>query len=163
MRGLGSRRLQSCWGTFQIFLAITPGETRAEGSLGDAVWSAEGLARMMTLVVELFAEFGQTPPPPPPPPLLPRQRDSDTPRRAFRPLGRLVDEDGGLTREINHRGRAAWECVRRYRPELVDRSGAPRRLKVRLFRAEAMEASLYGCVTRSPRKDHYGLSTTIHR
>ena len=139
----------------------------------------------MTVVVELFAEFGLTvsekktetlvmklpikrakegelQPPPPPPPLAVEaagQRYSQT--SGFRYLGRLINEDGERTREIDHRGRAAWGCARRYGPELFDRPGAPERLKVRLLQAEAMKASLYGCVAWSPRKDPYDLLTTI--
>lgn len=147
--------------------------------------SAERLARMMTVVVGVFAEFGLTvsekkmetlvmklpikrakegePQPPPPPPLAVEaagQRYSQT--TEFRYLGGLINEDGELKRQINHRGRAAWGCVRRYGPELFDRPGAPQRLKVRLLQAEAMEALLYGCVAWSPRQDHYALLTTIH-
>lgn len=147
--------------------------------------SAEGLARMMTVVVEVFAEFGLTvsekktetlvmklpikrakegePQPPPPPPLAVEaagQRYSQT--TEFRNLGGFINEDDELKRQINHRGRAAWGCVRRYGPELFDRPGAPQRLKVRLLQAEAMEAWLYGCVAWSPRQDHYDLLTTIH-
>ena len=52
--------------------------------------------------------------------------------------------------------------MRRYGPELFDRPGAPQRLKVRLLRAEAMEALLHGCVAWSPRIDRCDLLTTIH-
>ena len=68
--------------------------------------------------------------------MLSRQRVSGTQTAEVRYLG----EDGELTREINHTGRAARGCVRRYGPELFDRPGAPERLKVRLLQAEAMEA-----------------------
>eukprot|EP00752_Nemacystus_decipiens_P005560 g5031.t1 len=76
--------------------------------------------------------------------------------------GRLVNERGDLTREINHRSKAAWACFKRYKTELFDRPGAPFGLKARLLKAEAMEALLYGCVTRSPRRDHYRLLRTTH-
>eukprot|EP00752_Nemacystus_decipiens_P009020 g8051.t1 len=87
--------------------------------------SAEGLARMMTIIVEGFREFGLTvserktltlvmrvkekqPPPLPPPPLIIEaagQRYAQT--TEFRYLGGLVNEKGDLTREINHRSKAA--------------------------------------------------------
>ena len=60
-------------------------------------------------------------------------------------------------REINHRSRAAWACIRRISQELFDRARAPWRLKVRLLRAEAIEALLYGCMTWAPRRGHYRL------
>ena len=93
--------------------------------------SAEGLARLMTVVVEVFVEFGLTvseektetlemklpikrakegepQPSPPPPPLVveaAEHRYSQT--TEFRCLGGRINEEGELTREINHRGRAA--------------------------------------------------------
>eukprot|EP00903_Cladosiphon_okamuranus_P015101 g13968.t1 len=147
--------------------------------------TAEGLARMMTIVVEVFREFGltvserktetmvmrvketpssmPTPSPPRPSPLVIEaagQRYIQT--AEFRYLGSLINEEGDLTREINHRSKAAWACIRRYATELFDRPGAPFRLKVRLLQAEAVEALLYGCMTWSPRRDHYRLLTTTH-
>ena len=80
----------------------------------------------------------------------------------FRYLGGLVNEDGELTQEINHRSRAAWACIGRFSRELFDRPRAPWRLKVRLLRAEAMEALLYGCMTWAPRRDHYRLLRRTH-
>ena len=47
--------------------------------------------------------------------------------------------------------------IRRFSRELFDRPRAPQRLKVRLLRAEAMEALLYGCMTWALRRDHYRL------
>ena len=83
----------------------------------------------------------------------------------FRYLGGLVNEHGDLTREINYRSKIAWVCFKRYARELFDRPGAPFHLKTRLLKAEAMEALLYGCVTWSPRREHYRLllQTTHHR
>eukprot|EP00752_Nemacystus_decipiens_P003232 g2990.t1 len=105
--------------------------------------SAEGLARMMTIIVEVFREFGPTvserktltlvmrvkekqPPPLPPPPLVIEaagQRYAQT--KEFRYLGGLVNEQGDLTREINHTSKAAWACFKRHKTELFDRPGAP--------------------------------------
>ena len=143
--------------------------------------SANGLARMMTIIVEVFREFGlmvsekktetlvmrvkENPPSllPPPPPLIVEaagQRYVQT--TEFRYLGGLVNEHGDLTREINFRSKAAWACFRRYARELFDRPRALFRLKIRLLQAEAMEALLYGCMTWSPRDDHYKLLRTTH-
>ena len=80
----------------------------------------------------------------------------------FRYLGGLVNEDGELTQEINHRSRAAWACIRGFSRELFDRPRAPWRLKVRLLRAEAMEALLYGCMARAPSRDHYQILRRTH-
>ena len=141
--------------------------------------SADGLARMMTIIVQVFGEFGLTvsekktetllmrvkekqPTPPPPPLIIEAAGQKYTQTLEFRYLGGLVNEHGDLTREINFRSRAASACVRRYGPELFDRPGAPFRLKARLLQAEAMEALLYGCMTWAPRRDHYRLLRTIH-
>ena len=79
----------------------------------------------------------------PPPPLVIEaagQKYAQTTQSRY--LGGLVNEDGELTQEINHRSGAAWACIRRFSRELFDRPRAPWRLKVRLLRAEAMEALL---------------------
>ena len=137
--------------------------------------SQEGLTRMMTTIVEVFGEFGLTMSEkktdtllmrasekqpkkggPPPPPLVIKAAGQKYAQTAqFRYLGGLVNEDGELTQEINHRSRAAWACIRRFSRELFDRPRVPWRLKVRLLRAEAMEALLYGCMTWAPRREHY--------
>ena len=99
----------------------------------------------------------------PPPPLVIEAAGQKYAQTAqFRYLGGLVDEDGELMQEISNRRRAAWACIRRFSRELFDRLRAPWRLKVRLLRAEAMEALLYGCMTWAPRRDHYRLQRTTH-
>ena len=82
--------------------------------------------------------------------------------RQFRYLGGLVTEDGELTQEINNRSRAAWACIRRFSRELFDRRTAPWELKVRLLKAEAMEALLYGCMTWAPHRENYRFLGTVH-
>ena len=161
--------------------------TRAEGGLGNAVCrvvsrSQEGLARMMTTIVEVFEEFSLTVSEkktetllmrapekqpkkggsPPPPLVIEAAGQKYAQTAQFRYLGGLVNEDGELTQEINHRSRAAWACIRRFSRELFDRPRAPWRLKVRLLRTEAMEALLYGCMTWAPRRDHYRLLRRTH-
>ena len=144
--------------------------------------SQEGLTRMMTTIVEVFEAFGLTVSETktetllmrapekqpkkwgsPPPPLIIEaagQKYAQTAQSRY--LGGLVNEDGELTQEINHRSRAAWACIRRFSRELFDRPRAPWRLKVRLLRAEAMEVLLYGCMTWGPRRDHYRLLRGTH-
>ena len=144
--------------------------------------SQEGLTRMMTTIVEVFGEFGLTVSekkteallmrvpekqpkkggPPPPPPIIEAAGQKYAQTAQFRYLGGLVNEDGELTQEINHRSRAAWACIRRFSRELFDRPRAPWRLKVRLLRAEAMEALLYGGMTWAPRRHHYRLLRRTH-
>ena len=67
----------------------------------------------------------------PPPPLVIEAAGQKYAQTAqFRYLGGLVNEDGELTQEINHRRRAAWACIRRFSRELFGRPRAPWRLKV---------------------------------
>ena len=119
--------------------------------------SQEGLARMMTTIVEVFGESGLTVSEkktetllmrvpekqpkkggsPPPPLFIEAAGQKYAQTNQFRYLGGLVNEDG-------------------------DRPRAPWRLKVRLLRAEAMEALLYGCMTWAPRRDHYRLLRRAH-
>ena len=96
--------------------------------------SQEGLTRMMTTIVEVFGEFGLTVSekktetllmrapekqpkkggPPPPPLVIEAAGQKYAQTAQFRYLGGLVNEDGELTQEINHRSRAAWACIRRF-------------------------------------------------
>ena len=152
------------------------------GDAGVVSRSQEGLTRMMTTIVEVFGEFGLTVSekktetllmrapekqpkkggPPPPPLAIEAAGQKYAQTAQFRYLGGLVNEDGELTQDINHRSRAAWACTRRFSRELFDRPRAPWRLKVRLWRAEAMEALLYGCMMWAPRRDHYRLLRRTH-
>eukprot|EP00903_Cladosiphon_okamuranus_P016679 g15379.t2 len=142
--------------------------------------SAEDLARMMTVIVEVLREFGLTvserktetlvmrvkekqPPLMPPPPLIIEAAGQRYAQKTEFPyLGGIINEQGDLTREIRQRSKAAWACFKRYKTELFYRPGAPFDLKARLLKAEAVEALLYGCVTWSPRHDHYRLLQTTH-
>ena len=144
--------------------------------------SQEGLTRMMTLIVEVFGAFGLTvsekktetllmraPDKQPkkggsplPPLVIEAARQKYAQTTQFRYLGGLVNEDGELTQEINHRSRVSLACIRRFSRELFDWPRAPWRLKVRLLRAEAMETLLYGCMTWAPRRDHYRLLMRTH-
>eukprot|EP00903_Cladosiphon_okamuranus_P020550 g18862.t1 len=99
------------------------------GGRGVVSQSADGLARMMTVVVEVFREFGLTVSerktetmvmrvkekrtPQPPPLIMEAAGQRYTPETELRYLGGLVTQQGDLTREINHRSKAAWACIRR--------------------------------------------------
>ena len=144
--------------------------------------SQEGWTRMITTVVEVFGAFGLTVSEkktetllmrapekqpkkggsPPPPLVIEAAGQKYAQTAQFRYLGVLINEDGELTQEINHRSIVAWACIRRISRELFDRPRAPWRLKVRLLRAEAMEALLYGCMTWAPRRNHYRLLRRTH-
>ena len=143
--------------------------------------SQEGLTRM-TIIVEVFEAFGLTVSEkktetllmrapekwpkkggsPPSPLVIETAGEKYAQTAQFRYLSGLVNEDGELTQEINHRSRTAWACVRRFSRELFDRPRAPWRLKFRLLRAEAIEALLYGCMTWAPIRDHYRLLRRTH-
>ena len=60
-------------------------------------------------------------------------------------LGGAISESADLDIEIKRRIGAAWASVRKYSSQLYDRRNARLSLKIRLFKAEVMEAMLYGC------------------
>ena len=145
------------------------------------------LARMMTVIVEVFGAFGLTvsekktetrlmrapekaqqpeETPTPPLPALEIAADGQTYHQVhqFVYLGGLINEDADIMRDINRRTQIAWGCFRKFSTELFDRPSAPLRLKARLRKAEAMEALLYGCMTWAPRNAHHRqLRTTHHK
>ena len=71
-------------------------------------------------------------------------------------------ENAELTVEMNRRVLLANLDLRRYGLPLHDQSTAPLRLKVRMLKAEVMEAILYGCVTWSPTVAHLAILRTAH-
>ncbi|CAB1104076.1 unnamed protein product [Ectocarpus sp. CCAP 1310/34] len=138
---------------------------------------------MMTIIVEIFGEFGLTVSEKTTETLLMRAKDKTTTSSQpaplppltieatgqkyaqtteFRYLGGLVNEHGDLTREINYRSRGVWACLRRYGRELFDRPKSPFRPKIRLLQVGAMKALLYGCVTWSPLSGHCQTLRSIH-
>ena len=149
--------------------------------------SPPGLARMMTVIVEVFRAFGltvsekktetllvrapekaqqpgETPLPPLPALEIAAAGQKYNQVHQFVYLGGLITEDADLTRDINRRTKFAWGCFRKFSTELFDKPSAPLRLKTRLLRAEAMKALLYGCMTWAPRNAHYRqLRTTHHK
>ena len=65
----------------------------------------------------------------------------------FAYLGGAISESADLDIEIKRRAGAAWASVKKYSSQLYDRWNARLSLKIRLFKAEVMEAMLYGCAT----------------
>ncbi|CAB1103436.1 unnamed protein product [Ectocarpus sp. CCAP 1310/34] len=122
--------------------------------------SAEGLARMMTVIVEVFEKFGLTVSEKKTETLLIGAKNKQTTTTPPPPSPLIIEAAG--QREINYQSRAAWACIRRYGQDLFDKPNAPFRLKTRLLQAEAMEALLYGCMTWAPRQDQYRTLRTIH-
>ena len=74
-----------------------------------------------------------------------RQRYKQTTEFVY--LGGAISESADLDIEIKRRMGAAWASVRKYSYQLYDRQNARLSLKIRLFKAEVMEAMLYGCAT----------------
>ena len=58
-----------------------------------------------------------------------------------------VNHNANLSIEVNRRIRNAWCSFRKYTVELHDRPSTPLEFKIRILRAEVLEAVLYGCVT----------------
>ena len=77
-------------------------------------------------------------------------------------LGGAISESADLDIEIKRRTGTAWASVRKYSSQLYDRRNAPLSLKIRLFKAEVMEAMLYGCATWTMRSQGFS-STAYHK
>ena len=78
-------------------------------------------------------------------------------------LGGAISERADLDIEIKRRIGAAWASVRKYRSQLYDhRRNARLSLKIRLFKAEVMEAMLYGCATWTMRSQDFSSLRTAH-
>ena len=71
-------------------------------------------------------------------------------------------ENADLTVEINGRVLLANLRLRRYGRSLYDQSTARLPLKVRMLEAEAMETTLYGCLTWSPIVGHLAILRMAH-
>ena len=77
-------------------------------------------------------------------------------------LGGAISECADLDIEIKRRIGAAWASVRKYSSQLYDRRNARLSLKIRLFKAEVMEAMLYGCATWTMRSQDFSSLRTAH-
>ena len=64
--------------------------------------------------------------------------------------------------EVMRRIQRAWACVGRYKMEIYDCPSVRLRLKMRMLKAEVMEAVIYGCVTWSPSKAVYERLRKVH-
>ena len=77
-------------------------------------------------------------------------------------LDGAISESADLDIEIERRIGAAWASVRKYSSQLYDRRNARLSLKIRLFKAEVMEAMLYGCATWTMRSQDFSSLRTAH-
>ena len=77
-------------------------------------------------------------------------------------LGGAISESADLDIEIKRRIGAAWASVRKYSSQLYDRRNARLSLKIRLFKAEVMEAMLYRCATWTMRSQDFSSLRTAH-
>ena len=77
-------------------------------------------------------------------------------------LGGAISESADLDTEVKRRIGVAWASVRKYSSQLYDRRNARLSLKIRLFKAEVMEAMLYGCATWTMRSQDFSSLRTAH-
>ena len=77
-------------------------------------------------------------------------------------LGGGISESANLDTEVKRRIGAAWASVRKYSSQLYDRWNARLSLKIRLFKAEVMEAMLYGCAMWTMRSQEFSSLRTVH-
>ena len=77
-------------------------------------------------------------------------------------LGGNVSHNADLSIEVDRRIRNAWCSFRKYTLKLYVRPSASLDLKLRMLRAEVLEAILYCCVTWSPRACHYDTMRRAH-
>jgi len=139
--------------------------------------SAEGLARMMTVIVTVFEAVGLTVSEKKTETMLlrtPDQTFTTSPlaieaagqkykqTTQFLYLGGIIHENADLSFEIERRIRLMRACLKRYGPELYDRTNAPLSLKVRMLKAEVIETLLYGCVTWTLNADHFAKLRSAH-
>ena len=77
-------------------------------------------------------------------------------------LGGAISESADLDTEIKRRIGAAWASVKQCSSQLHDRRNARLSLKIRLFKAELMEAMLYECATWTMRSQDFSSIRTAH-
>ena len=104
-----------------------------------------------------------------PPPRTPRTMvQVEAARQTYKQVQYFTYLEGAVTKvpdmsvEIAKRTRSCWMRIRRYLGELYDQSKVALSLKTRMFKAEAIEALLYGCSTWTLRQEHYAKFRTVH-
>ena len=122
--------------------------------------SPQGLAKMMKVIVEVWRAFAlivsakktetMCMPPPRTPRTMVRIKAAGQIYKqvqCFTYLGGAVTETPDMSIKIARRTRACWMRIRRYSRELYDQPKVALPLKIRMVKAEAIEALLYGCST----------------
>ena len=77
-------------------------------------------------------------------------------------IGGAINESTDLDIEVRRHLGATWASVRRYSSELYDRRNARLSAKIRLFKAELVEALLYRRATWTIRTRDFGSLRTAH-
>ena len=139
--------------------------------------SAKGLAKTMTVIVTVFEAAGLTASEIKREIMLLRtpdqatlaaplvieaasQRHNQTAQLLY--LGGIIHENADVSFEIDRRSRLMRACLKRFGPELYDRTTAPFSLIVRTLKAEVIETLLYECVTWTLRAEHFAKLRTAH-
>ena len=139
--------------------------------------SLQGLAKMMEVIVEVCRAFALTvsskktetmcmPPPRTPRTIVQIEAAGQTykPVHSFTYIGGAVTEVPDMSVKIAKRTRASRMRIRRYIREPYDQPKVALSLKIRIVKAEAIEAFLYGYSTWTFRQEHYAkLPTVYHR
>ena len=137
--------------------------------------SPQGLANIMEVIAEVCRAFALTVsakntdtmcmPPPRTPRTMVRVEVAGQIYKQVKSLTYLWDaftETPDMSVEIARRTRACWMLIRRYLHELYDQPKVALSLKIRMVKAEAIEAFLYGCSTWTLRQEHYAKLRTVH-
>ena len=74
----------------------------------------------------------------------------------------VITADRDQSIETTRRLQRAWACFLRYKMEIYDRPGVRLSSKVRLLKADVVEALLNGCMTWSPKKPDYDRLRRVH-
>ena len=169
-------------------LSTSMGLEPAMGYVRRAVWgmlyvddacmvsrSPQGLAKMMEVIVEVCRAFALTvsakktdtmcmPPPRTPRTMVRVQAAGQINKQvqSFTYLGGAVTETPDMSAEIARRIRACWIRIKRYLHELYDQPKVALSLKIRMVKAEAIEALLYGCSAWTLRRELYAKLHTVH-
>ena len=144
---------------------------------GTAPSSAEGLDKMMKVIVTIFGGTGLT--------VCDRKTETmllrtsgqtslapplfiEAAGQRYRQANQLlyvgadIHESADLSFEIEWRIRVMWACFKRFGPELYDRTTAPINLKVPILKAEVIANLLYGCVTWTLSAQHFASLRSAH-
>ena len=137
--------------------------------------SPQGLAEMMEVIVRVCGAFALTVSVNKieimhmPPLLTPRTmvrveavRQIYKQVQSFTYLRGTMTETPDISVEVARQTRACWMRIGRYLCELYDQPKVALSLKIRIVKAEAIEALLYGCSKWTLRQEHYAKLRTVH-